>query len=603
MAMVIGLTIPLAGTAAGATVAIGAPESIARVEAPSAVQAGDVLAAATTVAQARAALLAILTAGGIAVDDGTGAPSATADGVIPAWMVDSLAQAQIAGTAITVAQNAKIFDSLSRWAGGPAVGPAQFATFLKYWLAHPMNTAQDYVLDAIAELGRRTTPTVDLVKGAEPDAALPLLILVEEQLSLETILSDGGQGPGLRAEGSALTDPVHPTLCGLLNKVKDANDTRTKAESAYDKLIQWGENHGVSWSQVEDVADDLGEGASEAGEDAEEGVEGVEGAIAGILSGIVQDALAQGHLKVTFAQEPRPVTANEKSDPPNNTTVTLTFAADADMPQQEADCLKLLGEKFPNMDLPDPNEPLKNAAVEIDPGTNFMDLLYFDADDYISHDNGHYTTDDAGRIQVKLQTRPQKLPKGKGTPRTEDAMVDVTAHVSDLGKGVSAMSAAIFDHIVPWTNSYPVTVRRRETRAITITGSFNIDALIFGVKGTLNLHSCDGFDGFLNGTLHVSGGYENGADQVVTALTGLPSTGSGDVPVAVHVPEKTKATPDDPGSPVLGTTTTLVKKLGIMFVDDHTAELTADGQPLFDIQTGQVFQFPVTEGASQCPGQ
>lgn len=580
-------------------------------------QAGDALAASVTVDQAKAALLTIFSNGGIAVSDGSGASADAADVVIPAWMVDGFANAQVAGLAITVAQNAKIFDSFSRWTGGDAVSAAQFATFLKTWYATPIDPQQGYVLAAIKELGTKTDPPVDVDKGVGPDDALPLIMLLEEQVLIAAL--DSGSGPpGLRAPSHAITEGMPSTPCGMLFFLKEISEKSEKAQTALKALGQVGEDQsfvsGIG-KQVKaffdkefgldpmSTVEKAGEAAGEEGPAAAE-LAGVlsEQALLAAINGIIQDALKQGHLNVTFKQDPNPVTAHEQGDAPNIVTATFTFKASSDMPKEQTDCLKVMGAKFPDVDVPDPSQPYADADVEIYPGANFAELLSLGSD-YIQHRNGHYTTDQSGSIYPQFETRPQKLPKDRGSPQLEDAMVNVTAHVSDLSWKPTEMSAAIFDHIDPWDNDYAIRVQRREDRAITIKGSFDMDALILGVRGSLDIHSCDGFDGYFNGTLHVEGGYENGADTVVSGVTGLPAKGSTDLPVAVHVPTTEKSTRLSPGKPTLGVITTLAKGLGIKFVDEHTAELTSGGTPMFNIQTGQVYLFPVTEGASQCPHQ
>src|SRR5689334_2782210 len=88
-----------------------------RAVAPTAAEAGDALAAATSVETAKDALLTIFTNGGIAMSDGAGAPPGDALVTVPTWFLDALAAGHVAGSNLTVIDNARIYDTAFRWAG------------------------------------------------------------------------------------------------------------------------------------------------------------------------------------------------------------------------------------------------------------------------------------------------------------------------------------------------------------------------------------------------------------------------------------------------------------------------------------------------------
>lgn len=569
---------------------------------PTAAQAGTALAAAVTQDQARAALLTILTGGSIAVDDGTGAPASTAGVTIPSWMLDELATAQVKGSAITVAQNAALFDTMVREAGGPAITTADFSRFLAYWQQHPDSDGDAYVLGAVASLAAHTDPSYDLA-NAPGTAALPLILLVAEMSSLHQALAyEQTNPPALRGANATLDDEATTAESPCENLAK-AKDWAGKAKEDWEKLIEAGQNWNVnhlSWETIEENLENL-EGLGERGSDLDPDDLAGENATTAAISGILQTALAQGNIQLTTNQDPRPVAKNEKGEPPNTTTVTLTFKANEDMPKDLADCLKVLGEEIPDIDLPEPGKPISKAHVTVTAGAHFDEHLQWDWDNVTANANGNYYTDDNGQVRIPLQTQTQKLPKGVGKTKTREAMIEIEINLQEPGLSPSSWVAAIFDHLDPWTDEYAVSVTQREEPAISITGSFDLNALLVDVKGSLDLHSCNGFDGALNGTVKLSGAYQSIAKQVGVAF-GAPTSGSVSVPAAALVPEQTKATPDDPGAPQLNVITPIAGKIGIEFVDENTAELTIDGTPISSLQTGKVFQFPVTEGASECPG-
>ncbi|MEO5723797.1 MAG: hypothetical protein ABIQ39_14870 [Ilumatobacteraceae bacterium] len=128
-----------------------------------------------------------------------------------------------------------------------------------------------------------------------------------------------------------------------------------------------------------------------------------------------------------------------------------------------------------------------------------------------------------------------------------------------------------------------------------------MNAVILDVHGTLDLHSCDGFEGGWSGTLDLGGGFANGADQAATALTGLPAAGQGTFALGGLIALQPKAVPDDPAKPKLGVANTLGGKITLKFLDEDTAVLMINGTPNLNLSNGQVTQFHVTQRSDQCP--
>ncbi|MCU1390060.1 MAG: hypothetical protein JWL72_3398 [Ilumatobacteraceae bacterium] len=584
---------------------------------PTAVEAGDALAAATSVETAKAALLTIFANGGIAVADGTGAPADQAVLQVPTWFVDALAGEQVDGGNVTVTDNARIFDTMLRWAGASAVTPATFSGFLSDWFQNPADPQEAYVLGAIAELGKQTVPPVDYAAGAAADAPLPWLLLLEEEIELgstpaasaATDTSTPATSAGFRANGFAAADGVGftrrapaPTPCELLNMAKSAADNAGKTGKFIEDLVKWIDVFREGGLPAVDHAlGDVG-AAGEAGAGA---AAAAAGTVVAAMKALLQTGLAHEFLMPVFSQDPDPVIKHEPGNEPNQAKLTVTVSMSDATPKDFFDCLKAIpGLGDIGIDLGAPGKPLAKAIVNMNAGANFDQHLTFN----YSHTPDSYATvgqptDSQGRASWMVDTKPQKLPAGVGKDATRDVGIKVVVKTQKPGFSVSAFLAALFDGLDPWTGNFTARVTQRETEARTISGSFNLDAAFVGVQGTLHIYSCNGFDGPFTGTVSLSGGLENGFDQIATQLTGLPATASGVPAINAALPARPKNPSEENATskPVLNTVTSIAGKLGIKFIDDHTAELTADGTALFSIQTGKVFTFAVTEGATECP--
>ena len=595
------IAIVFAMVTAGASVTLISPAAarpFAAVE--SGEQAGQALAAAKDVASARAALLTIFTHGGIGVADGTGAPPSEALVVVPSWELDGLARAHVAGANISLAVNARAFDTMFRWAGASAVSPSTFAGFLADWFQHPVDPRERFVLDAIEALGLRTDPAYDVAKGAPADAPLPLLLLLEEGVAI-TVPRAGAQGfaTGYAGSGVRAPRPTGKSPCEIVDTAVGGYKGLTGLYTALDK---WGASYNPqTWAEIEANLESIETEASAATEAA---VTDVAVAVAAI-NGILQFALAQGYLDVAITQDPRPVVKHERGDPANKTTVKAVVTSKSDTPKELADCIKLAGDNAPSVSLPEAGKPVPKAEVTMTTGEHFSEHLTVDYADgnYANAANGGFgnITDATGTVRMPLQTQPQRAPKGQGKDETRQGTIHLEVAIQRLGLSPSQLIAAILDHIVPWSNDFPVTVRQRAIKARTIKGTAKVDAIILGLQVDLDLKACTGFDGYLTGTVGLSGGFQGGFGSAATALTGLPADGSTIPSVAVHVPEQNRNSIDDPGLPAHGVVTPIAGKVGIVFVDDNTAEVTIDGTPLADIATGHIFMFSVTEGADGCP--
>jgi hypothetical protein len=590
--IVAGLGVPRTATATPA--ADSAPQIVTPV------QAGDALAAATTEAAARVALSDIFTGSGIAVEDGSGAPAEEALVVVPTWTLDGMAKAHIDGKNITVAQNAKIYDTLFRWAGASPITPDAFSAMLASWFQSPADEQEQFLLDAMDELGKQTVPAYDIAAGAPTDAPLPLLILLAESIALQppgsgTAGASTGKGIVISPRRRALANP-----CEIIGSAKSGHDKLTGFYMGLDKA--GAAYNPQTWEQIEmnlDLIESDGAAAAEAG--AEEAAAAV-AAVVALVNGVLQFALAQGYMDVKMVQDPRPVPKHERGDPPNKTTVTLTVTSKSDTPKELADCLKLSNGNV-SVDLPTAGKPIAKAQVRLSTGAHFDEHLSIDYSDGRAGGGFNKVTDKDGKLALPFETLPQRAPKDQGKQETREGTIHVEVAIQALGISPSQIIAAIFDHISPWSNDFAVTVTQREVVARTIHGSAKVDAVFLGLQVDLDLKACHGFDGFFTGTVGLAGGFQGGFAAAATALTGLPANGSALPSVSVHVPEQDRGNYiDDPGRPEHGVVSPLLGKLGILFVDDHTAEVTVDGTPLADFATGKIFTFPVTEGADGCVG-
>ena len=569
--------------------------------------AGDALAAATTEAAAKAALLEIFTQGGIGIADGNGAPADQALVIVPTWELDALAKAHIDGANITLARNAKAFDTMFRWAGASAVTPATFSGFLSQWFSAPVDPREQFVTEAIEELGKQTDRPYDIAAGAPAEAPLPLLILLEESIALRgpndpvTAATTPSGFVSTGSAGSARALAKNP--CEIISGAKGDYD---KVTGAYDAFDKWGQKYNPqTWEQIEQNLDNVETEASGA-EAGAEGAGAAAVAVVALISAILQTALAQGYLDVKITQDPRPVVKHEKGAEPNKTKVKIVVTSKSDTPKELADCVKIVSGNGPSVDLPAAGKPISKAQVTMTTGAHFEQHLSVDYADgnYANNAGGGFgnITDANGMVSMPLQTRPQQAPQGQGKDETREGTIHVEVDLQGLGPSPSQLIAAILDHIAPWTNDFSVTVKQREIKARSIIGSAKVDAIIVGLQVDLNLKACNGFDAYITGTVGLSGGYQGGFATVASALTGLPANGSALPAVAVHVPEQEKANTDDPGLPQHGVITPLDGQLGILFISDTVAEVTVGGTPLADPATGRVFTFPVTEGAEGCPG-
>lgn len=590
--------------------AVAAPVLVAGSQAPAAAvtpggpgvtaqQAADALAAATTVDAAKAAILDILTGAGVAVDDGTGAPAASAVAVIPDWEVDALGVAHVAGQSVTVAENAQAFDVPLRWSGQPGVSADQWSAALAGWVSAPDDPREQYALDALEEFGKQTDPPYDLAAGAPADAPLPVWALLFEEIALA---DPGAAAPsGWQAVPTAARVPADAGIspCEVADQVHTWTERASKV-AGFLEAFDW-ESADRALRSIIDYANDQLDAAQSASQAAEgELLGGAEGAATiAIVNGLLSMALSQGYLDVQLTQDPHPVTKHEQGAQPNTTKLEVVVKAKDDMPKKLADCLGLISPV--KIDLPGAGEAIDKANVTVTPGAHFDEHLTAGA---ITPQDHHAGKD--GIVTYSYDTKPQKLPPGKGTEKQRDAVVHVEVAIRDLGLGPDKILAAIFDKVAPWSDDFDLAVEQREDPSLSVKADFDAHSFIGGtVSGSVDLHSCDGWNGYFTGQFST-----HAADVTIwktfADAMGLADSQDDGGPLNLHFPVTfptgAQGT-DNQAVPVPGSVVDMGSFLTLKVIDESTLELGIKGTTILDFSTFQRITFTVTHGADECTGQ